>query len=465
MSNEDLLAQQRTWALELAQTLVEAAKAAGADVADATVGAGSSLSAKARDGEIEHVSRSSSRAAGVRAIVDGKLGFATAAAAPSSKAEAEELARSAVALARISTPSEHNVLPEATALAGDDLEAHINRLKLWDGDVAGADAGWATRHALEMEAILSAADGVSTVREVGASTRRSVFALASANGFSGAYGGTSAQLHASGVADDGEKKQVDGWWSAARHFPGLLSAEEVAAEAARRCVARVGARKVPSGRMPVIFDPSMARTFIGAVLGAINGESVSREASFLMGLKGEAVFTPGYALRDDPGLVRGLGSRPFDGEGLACKPCTIIDDDGVLKTWLLDARSAHRLGEPPTGHAARGSAGLPGPSSSNIVLDGGQGDLASIIKETKRGLLVTQLLGHSPDMITGEYSRGASGFLIVDGEIVHPVEEITVAGDMKDMMKGLDRVGADLDTRSSWHIPTLRFAELMVSGS
>ena len=151
MSSDDLLQQQRTWALELAQTLVDAAKAAGADVADATVGTGSSLSAKARDGEIEHVSRSSSRAAGVRAIVDGKLGFATAAAAPSSKAEAEERARSAVALARISTASEHNVLPEATALTGEELDAHITRLKLWDGDVAGADAGWATRHALEME--------------------------------------------------------------------------------------------------------------------------------------------------------------------------------------------------------------------------------------------------------------------------------------------------------------------------
>lgn len=465
MSGQDQLQTECAWAEQLAAKLVELAAKEGAAAADATVGAGSSLSAKARDGEVESVTRSASRAAGVRVIVDGKLGFSTAAAAPSSDEDAAELVRAAVSLARISSQSEHNVIPNASAPTGDDLAQRVKALQLWDGDVAGADADWAAERAVLMERVVTSTDGVSTVREVAAATSRNVFGLASSNGFRGAYGGTSAQLYASGVVEDGDKKQVDGWWTAARGFGGLDDAESVAKEAAERALRRKGARKVKSCSAPVIFDTSMARTFFGALLSAMNGDAISRDASFLRGKKGEVVLRSGLTLREDPFLPGGLGSRPFDGEGLACRPGELIDAEGRLLTWLHDARSAHRLGEEPTGHAARGASGLPGASVTNVLVEGGEGDLDSIIAATDRGLLVTQLLGHSPDMITGEYSRGASGFWIEDGAIVHPVEEVTIAGDMVDMARGLDLVGDDLDRRSSVQVPTIRFAELAISGS
>lgn len=459
-------AAEHAWARELASKLVEAAKRSGAAACDATVGVSASVSAKARDGEIEHVTRSSSRGAGVRVLVDGRLGFATAAEAPRSDAAIEELARNAVELARISTPSEHNVIPDATAPTGEELDALVQRLGLWDADVAGADSGWAADKALLMERVLRGTDGIATVREVAAGTSWGLFALATSTGFVGSYGGTSASLAASGVAEDtGGKKQVAGWWGAARHFQDLADPEAIARVAAERVLARRGARKVKSTRAPVLFDPSMAKGFFGAMLGAINGESVARKTSFLKDRLGEEVLVKGISLEDDPLVPSGFGSRPFDDEAQRVAPLTLFDADGRLCTWLLDSRSASRLGLRPTGHASRGSMSMPSPSSSNVTVKGGSGDLASIIAETRRGLLVTSVLGHAPDMITGEYSRGASGFWIEDGAIAHPVEEVTIAGHMLEMMKGIDRVGADLDTRSSLHAPTIRFAELAISGA
>lgn len=459
-------AAEHAWARELASKLVEAAKRAGASAADATVGVSASVSAKARDAEIEHVTRSSSRGAGVRVLVEGRLGFATAAEAPRDDDAILELAESAVALARISTPSEHNLILEATAPEGEELDALVRRLGLWDADVAAADSGWAADKALLMERVLRGTEGITTVREVGAGTSWGLFALATSTGFVGSYGGTSASLSASGVADDvGGKKQVAGWWGAARHFQELEDAESIARMAAERALARRGARKVKSTRAPVIFDPSMAKGFFGALLGAINGESVARKTSFLMDKLGEEVLVKGISLEDDPFVVSGFGSRPFDDEAQRVAPLTLFDAEGRLCTWLLDGRSASRLGMKPTGHASRGSMSLPYPSSSNVSVKGGHGDLESIIAETERGLLVTSVLGRAPNMITGEYSRGASGFWIEDGAIAHPVEELTIAGHMLEMMKGIDRVGADLDKRSSLHAPTIRFAELAISGA
>lgn len=457
---------EHEWARELASKLVEAAKRAGAGACDATVGVGASVSAKARDGEIEHVTRSSSRGAGLRVLVDGRLGFATAAEAPRTDEAIDELAHNAVALARISTPSEHNIIAPATAPEGDELDALVQRLQLWDPDVAGAESGWAAEQALIMEKVLRGTAGIATVREVGAGTQWGLFALATSTGFSGSYGGTSASLSASGVADDaGGKKQVAGWWDAARRFQDLRDPESIARAAAERVLARVGARKVKSTRAPVLFDPVMAKGFFGALLGAINGDSVARKASFLKDKLGEEVLVKGISLQDDPLVAGGFGSHPFDGEGRRVEPTTLFDEEGRLRTWLLDSRSASRLGMKATGHASRSSMSLPSPSSSNVSVQGGSGDLESIIRETRRGLLVTSVLGHAPDMITGEYSRGAGGFWIEDGAIAHPVEEVTIAGHMLEMMKGIDRVGADLDTRSSLHAPTLRFGELAISGS
>lgn len=463
---EEAAAQEQIWAREIAERLVNAARAGGADQCDATVGLGSSLQAKARDGEIEDISRSRSRAAGVRVIVGGRLGFATAAEAPRTQEAIEDLARTAIALAEVSTASEHNLIPEPTAESIALDGAPSDALQLWDQEIALAEPQWAANQALTMEAVVRSSAGIQSVREAGASTSWGVFALATSTGFLGSYASTSAYLGASGVADEADgRKQVDGWWDASRHLGSLAPAESIAKEAVERVLARVGARKVASTKAPVLFDPSIAKGFFAAILSAINGDAVSRRASFLAEKLGETVLTRGIRLFEDPFIRGGFASRPFDDEGLKVEARDLIDEEGRLQTWLLDARSASRLSLAPTGHATRGSMGLPYPSSSNVQVLGGEGDLASIIADTSRGLLVTSLLGHGPDMVTGEYSRGASGFWIEDGAIVHPVEEVTIAGEMAEMMMSIDRCGADLDTRSSLHAPTIRFASLAISGS
>lgn len=457
---------EHAWAQTLATRLIDAAKKAGADGCDATVGIGASVSAKARDGEIEYVTRSSSRGAGVRVVVEGRLGFATAAEAPRTDAAVDDLVRQAIALARISSPSEHNQIPEANGPQGEELEALIARLQLWDASVAAAESGWAAEQSLTMERVLSSTQGIATVREVAAGTQWGIFALATSSGFCGSYGGTSASLSASAVAEDANgKKQVGGHWDAARRFDVLGAPEDIAREAAKKVLERLGARKVKSARVPVIFDPVMAKGFFGAILGAMNGDAVARGASFLRAHLGETVMRRGIVLRDDPLVPGAFGSHPFDGEGLAVKPTTLLNDQGQLLTWLTDTRSANRLGVARTAHASRGATSLPHPAPTNVTVDGGVGDLEAIVRATPRGLLVTQVLGHAPDMITGDYSRGASGFWIEDGVIAYPVEEVTIAGHMLDMMRDLDHVGADLDRRSSLHAPTLRFAELAVSGA
>lgn len=452
---------------ELAIRLVEAAKKAGADACDAAVGTGSSLSASARDGAIEDVTRATSRTAGLRVIVGGRLGFATSADAPQTNSDVDELAASAVALARLSTASAHNVLPSPKEREPGDVERLTTSIGTWDDETAEVSPSWAIEQALAMERVLRGHAGIDGVRDVSAGARRGVFALATSTGFAGAYRGTSASVSCSGVVEEvGGKKQVEGHWAASRRVKGLVGAESVALEAARRVLARKGARKIETMRAPVIFDPTMARGFFASILNAICGDALARKQSFLMGKRGEIILAPGMGIElvDDPLLVGGWASRPFDGEGLATPRLAIVDKEGRLTTHLHDARSAARMNEAPTGHASRGASSLPSPSPTNTTVLGGAGDLASIIKETKRGLLVTRALGRAPDMVTGDYSRGAGGFMIEDGAIAFPVEEVTIAGRMLDMMNGLDRVGADLDERSSLRAPTIRFAEMQISG-
>jgi PmbA protein len=446
---------------KLAIRIVAAAKRAGADACDATVGAGSSLSASARNGAIEDLTRATSRAAGLRVIVGGRLGFATAADAPQSARDIDELARLAVELAKLSTASEHNVIPHVPAADQTDADA----LQTWDDATAEVQPSWAIEQALTMERALSAHAGIDGVRDVSAGARRGVFALSTSTGFAGAWRGTSASISCSGVVEEaGGKKQVEGHWAASRRVSDLPAPDSVALEAARRVLARKGARKIETMRAPVIFDPSMARGFFSSILHALCGDMLVRQQSFLAGKRGSVVLSAGCELVDDPLLPGGFASRPFDGEGLITPRLSIIDRCGRVTTYLHDARSAARMGEAPTGHAGRSAASLPAPAPTNTSVLGGSGDLASIIKGTDRCLLVTRTLGRAPDMVTGDYSRGAAGFLIVDGEIAFAVEEVTIASNMHEMMSGLDRIGADLDERAALRAPTIRFAEMQLSG-
>ena len=455
----------RLWAEDLCAALVEAAKKLGATACDATAGLSASLSASARDGKVEDVTRSQSRAAAVRVVVDGRLGFATSSDAPTTADEIEDLARTAVQLAALSTTSPHNVVLAGASIAAADVRAAGDALGTWDEATARLDGSWCADRALACERIVRGHDGVTGVRDVSAGVRRGVFALATSTGFIGSLRGTSAQLSCSAVVDDGNKKQVDAWWSQARAVSGVDDAATVADEAARRALARRSARKLPSQSLPVIFDPQMARGFFGGVLGVICGDAVARKQSFLAGAVGERVLPPGYLLVDDPLLPGGFASRAFDGEGQLSQKRVIVDDSGRLTGLLLDGRSAARLALTTTGHAARGSTSLPHASPTNTTLSGGSGTLDDIIKATKKGLLVTKVLGRGADSTTGDLSRGAAGFYIDDGAIAFPVEEVTIAGNARQLLLSIDAVGADLDARSALRIPSLRFAEMAIGGA
>jgi PmbA protein len=457
----------RVVAEALARMLVDAAIRAGASAADATVGLSASLSASARDGGIEELSRSQSRAAAVRVIVDGRLGFATSSDAPHGNDEIDELAATAVGLARLSGESPHNIILPSAVCSPAQLRADADALLLWDDACAALDPAWATTQALEMDRVVRGVVGIAGVRDVSASLRRGVFVLATSTGFVGSTRGTTASLSCSALVKDGAsgKLQSESWWEASRSLAGLPEPATVALTAAQRALSRRGARSIPSASLPVILDPTMSRAFFAGILGALAGSAVARRQSFLADALGEVVMPEGLTLVDDPLLVGGFSSRVFDGEGQASQRLTLIDDAGRLGSFLLDGRSAARLGRRTTASAGRGATGLPHPSPTNTTLGGGSGTLGSIIAETRRGLLVTRLLGRGADPTTGELSRGASGFFIDDGAIAFPVEGVTIAGNARALLRGIDRVGADIDERSSLRVPSLRFADVAIGGS
>ncbi len=466
-SSPPVVVDERGAAEDLACSLVEAARRLGASACDATVGISASLSASARDGALEDLSRSQSRGAAVRVIVDGRMGFATSSDAPRDAKEIDELARLALGLAQLTSPSPHNqVLRPTLALTPADVRAAGDALATWDDATAVLDAGWCTSQAILCERICRGEGGIAGVRDVSAAVRRGVFALATSTGFVGATRGTSASLSCSAIVEDGEKKQTDSWWSAARAVVDVDvdAAEAVATTAAARALARRNARRLPSQTLPVIFDPQMARGFFAGFLGVVCGDAVARKQSYLADAVGQVVLPPGFVLVDDPLLVGGFASHAFDGEGQAATQRVIVDDAGRLTGFLTDGRSAARLGLASSGHATRGGTSLPHPSPTNTTLLGGKGDLASIIRETKKGLVVTKVLGRGADPTTGDLSRAAAGFYVEDGAIAFPVEEVTIAGNARALLREIDRVGADVDARSALRLPSLRFAAMAVGG-
>ncbi len=454
----------RVWAEDLCAALVEAAKKFGAQASDATAGLSASLSASARDGAVEDVTRSQSRSAAVRVIVDGKLGFATSSDAPTTPDEIEDLARTAMQLAALSTSSPHNIVLAGAAISAAELRAAGEALSTWDDVTARLDGAWCAEQALLCEKIVRGHDGVSGVRDVSAGVRRGVFALATSTGFVGSLRGTNAQLSCSAVVEDGSKKQVDSWWSQARSIGAVDAPVVVADEAARRALSRRNGRRIASQALPVIFDPQMARGFFGGVLGVVCGDAVARKQSFLAAAVGERVLPTGLLLVDDPLLVGGFASRAFDGEGQLSQRRVIVDDAGRLTGFFLDGRSAARLSSSSTASASRGTTSLPHASPTNTTLTGGSGSLDDIIKATKKGFLVTKVLGRGADSTTGDMSRGAAGFYVDDGAIAFPVEEVTIAGNARELLLAIDRVGADVDARSSLRLPSLRFAEMAIGG-
>lgn len=437
------------------EALVERAAAAGADAADAIYVGNRSSSVQVRLGELEHVDRSEGEEIGLRLF----LGRRSATVASSDLAEQALAALVERALAMAGEAPED----EYAGLAPDE-RLHRGELPPLDGDDGrDPDPAELRAKALAAEQSALAVPGVANSSGASASASASSIALATTAGFAGAYRTTGYSCSATMIAGEGPGMQRDHAWHGARHVEDLDPAEEIGRLAGERAVARLNSTRPRPGRMPVLFDPRVSTTLLGHFAGAISGSAVARKASYLQDKLGSRVFASGVTIVDDPLRLRGLRSRPFDGEGVRVGRLELVSD-GVLASWIAESASAHQLGIEPTGHAARGAGGAPSASPSNLYVAAGTRTREQLLAAFPEALLVTELIGHGVNGVTGDYSRGAAGFMVRDGAIAEPVVEITVASNLVDMFATLEP-GADLEFRRGIDAPTLLVPEMTVGAA
>lgn len=442
-------------ATEIAHRATQAARAAGADAADAIYVADASSDVQVRDGALEDVGRSESAELGLRVFV-GQRSASVSTSDLSDDALATLVDR-AVAMARLAPEDPFaGLAPEDRLLKGAapqlDLDDH--------GDPAPDTL---KSRALAVEEAARGVPGVTKSDGASASAARTTIALATSHGFAGGYALSRYSIAATALAGEGAgAMQRDYASHSARHEHDLDAAEAVGREAGERAVARVDPGRIASGAMPVVFDRRIAGGIVGALVGAISGAAIARRTSFLIDALGSQLFAPGIRVIDDPHRPRGLRSRPFDGEGLPVSPTAIVDD-GVLQTWLLDSASARQLHLEPTGHAARGVGGAPGVSTTNLYLEAGVVPPETLIGEIERGVFIVETIGHGLNGVTGDFSVGAAGMLIERGEIAGPVAEFTIAGNMRAMFAALTPAN-DLRFRAGVNAPTIRIDGMTVAG-
>ena len=431
--------------LSLASDTVKQARARGADAAEALIVSGGGTQVEIRDGKIEKLEQSEAREIGIRVFVGKSSAMISASAL-----NAETIARiidNAIAVARLAPPDPFAGIadPELLATSIPFLDLVSARLP------SAAELETMARTA---EASALAVTGVTKSNGGSASASDRAIVMAASNGFVHGYRKTGVGVSASVIAGDGTAMERDYDFTSAIHFEDLRDAAEVGREAGNRAMRRLNPRKVKSQQVPVFFDRRVASSLVGHLLGAINGAAIARGTSFLKDRLGQPVFSTSVTITEDPFIRRGLASRPFDGEGLSGSQRNLIDS-GVLTGWLLDLRSARQLGLKPHGQASRGLNAPPSPTSSNVYLQAGSTTPKELLSQVSQGLYVTELIGSSVNMVTGDYSRGASGFWIDNGELTHPVSEITIAGNLKDMFLHLTAAN-DLTFRYGTNAPTVR---------
>jgi PmbA protein len=438
-----------------AQSLVQRALDAGADAADAIYVGGHSTSVQVRLGELEDVSRSEGEEIGLRLFLGQKS--ATVSSSDLSDEALAQLAERARAMAAKAPEDKYAGLAPADRL-------HMGELPFLDAlDPATPNPAELRARALEAEAASRAVPGVTNSNGASAGASGSVVALATSHGFAQAYATTGHSVSAGVIAGEGAAMQRDHAWHSARHLADLESAADIGRRAGERAVARLNPVKPKPGRMPVIFDRRVSSSLLGHLSGAINGASIARKSSFLEGKLGQRIFAPGVTIVDDPLRPRGLRSRPFDGEGLRVAKTEIVGD-GILQTWMADSASARQLGMEPTGHAARGVGGSPGAAPSNFYVMGGARSPEELLAAFPEAILIIELIGMGVNGVTGDYSRGAAGFLVRNGEIAEPVSEITIASNLLDMFATLEPAN-DLEFRRGMDAPTILVPEMTVASS
>ena len=432
--------------------LLESAKRAGAEAADAIVAGGVSEEVSIRLGKLESMERSEDRAIGLRVFVDGRN--AVISTASTDKVSIDTLAERAVAMARIAPRDPYAGLAEASQFATDFPD-----LDLMDRTVPSSDQLIALATAVEDAAI--SVEGITNSEGGSASYSTSAVMLATSNGFAADFERSGFGISTCVLAESDGAMENDYDFSSAVHFSDLRAPQEVGAKAAARVLARIGAKKAKTGAFPVIYDQRVSASISGHIASAISGAAVARGTSFLKDKLGAQIAHKGITITDAPLRPRGLASASFDDEGLP-KQTSVLVKDGVLQGWLLDLASARQLGLPPSGHASRGISSAPHPSTSNWMMTAGAVSRDDLIAGIEEGLLVTELIGSSVNLITGDYSRGAAGFWIKNGEVTYPVTEATIAGNLTDMLMTLTPAD-DLDFCRAHVTPTLRVDGMTVA--
>jgi PmbA protein len=434
--------------------LISAAKSAGADAADALLVESVASSVSYRLGKLEEVERAESADLGLRVFVGQRVAFVSS--TDFSKDTLDALPDRAVAMAKLAPEDKFAGLAPKDRLAREwpnlDLE-----------DAAEPPADTLIARARDAEAAAMAVPGVTNSEGGGASFHRTAIAFASSEGFLGRYAGTSHSIGVAVLAGEGTDMQMDHDSVTARHTADLEGAETVGRRAGERAVAKLNPRKIKSQRLPVVYAPRASNGLVGHFAGAISGSSIARGVSFLKESMGKQIFARNVRVIDDPHRVRGLRSKPFDGEGVANRRRALIDD-GMLTTWLLDCASARQLGLETTGHAARGTGGPPQPAPTNLYMEAGSLSPEALIADIKEGFYVTDLMGMGVNSVTGDYSRGASGFWIENGRVAFPVAEVTIAGNLKDMFLNMTPA-SDLEFRYGTNAPTLRVEGMTIAGA
>jgi len=442
---------------ELATHAVRLALERGATDAECTLAEGGEFSAQVRMRELETLKDAGSRRAGLRVLIGKRVGSAHT--SDLSSAGMRQMVDSALALAAISTEDPYADLPEPAelgSLAGD--------LRLYSDDILQVETSARIQAALEAEeAALSWDARITNSEGASFSAHAGSRVFANSRGFLGSYRTSSCSLSAMPVARQGDSMERDYWYSSARSHSKLDSPASIGRRAAERTLRRLGARKVPTQKAPVIFDSVTARSLLGNIFDAVEGDGIYRKASFLEGKLGERVASENVTVIDD-GTMPGLfGTAPFDDEGVPSRR-TVVIDKGVLRNYLLNTYTAKKLGMRTTGNAARGVTGNAGVGRGNFFLERGPLPPEEIIRGIRRGLYVTELIGQGVNIVTGDYSRGAAGLWIENGEFAYPVSEITIAATLRQMLMDVEAVGSDLEFRASVASPTLLIREMTVSG-
>jgi PmbA protein len=440
--------------IDLLQDLVGRAVKAGADAADAVLVEGMSLSHARRLGKTEKLERSEGQDLGLRVLVGKQQAMVSS--SDRSPKMLTELVERTLAMARAVPEDPFCGLADPSEIARD-----WPSLDMLDPVEPSAEALIERARAAEEAAL--AVEGITNSEGAEAGWGRSRVAIAASNGFAGGYSGSHHAVSVSVIGGLGSHMERDYDFANSIYAADLRDPAELGRSAAERTIRRLGARKMPTCRCPVVFDPRVARGFISHLLGSISGPSIARGTSFLRDKLHQRIFPEAITMTEDPHRQRGHRSKPFDAEGIANQRRAIIDK-GVLTTWLLDLRSARQLGMQTTGHAARGTASPPSPAATNIWIEPGSVSPAELMADIKNGFYVTELMGMGVNGITGDYSRGAAGFWIENGQIAHPVSEMTVAGNLKDMFARM-AAADDLEFRTGADSPTLRIEDLTVAGA